>query len=478
LATPHDAPGSVRVRFAPSPTGHLHVGGFRTALFNWMFARHHNGAYLLRIEDTDVERSKDVYKKSIMASLEWADLLPDETETIQSDRHAQHQQIIEQLLAQGKAYRCYCTQEDVSVRCKKAVDENSDFFYSYDGFCRQYTQPLDKPYVVRFAMPDSNEPISFDDLIRGRITFERSYFDDFIIARSDGRPMYNFVVVADDAFMRITHVIRGEDHISNTPKQILLYKACGYTIPQFAHLPMILGPGGHRLSKRDGAIAVLDYQQQGYLPDAFENYLVRLGWSHGDQEIFSRSELVRYFNLADVGKKGSIFDVAKLDWVNSMYIRQKSAEDLLSYMDRYLQPLLDTQVQWPKESILHAITLYKERVKTVRELKEAIITVWRGPSILDKEIVQQNSNTDTAAHIAGLVDLLEKSEWTEPSLTPAIKNYVAQQGIKFVDLAKPVRVALTGSNAGPGISELLMLIGKQESIHRLTSFNTTLRACN
>ena len=302
----------VRVRFAPSPTGHLHIGGLRTALFNWLFARHNGGAYLLRIEDTDVSRDKAEYVDSIFGSFAWTGIMPDEQPVIQSTRIAEHQQVIEQLISQKKAYKCYCAPDDHVRRLQaRGIDT---LFVKYDSYCRiRSASPDDthKPYAVRFAIAVGRESVIFDDLIRGRVEIPIDQLDDFVLARSAGGPMYNFVVVVDDAFMRISHIIRAEEHLVNTPKQILLYEACNYPIPQFAHVPLILGPSGDKLSKRDGAVSVLEYRQAGYLPAALINYLARLGWAHGDQEIFSVDELVNCFSLEAIGKKGAIFDPQK-----------------------------------------------------------------------------------------------------------------------------------------------------------------------
>ena len=318
----------VHVRFAPSPTGHLHIGGLRTAIFNWLFARHNNGAFLVRIEDTDKERSKPEYEHSILESLSWMGITTDEPITIQSARDAEHKKLIEKLIDEGKAYKCYCSLEDLVARLGYQEHQK------YDGFCKTHT-PDDpsKPYVVRFAVPRDKPTISFNDLIRGTVTFDFDQFDDFIIARSDSAPTYNFVVVVDDEDMNITHVIRGEDHISNTPKQIMLYHALGYQLPIFAHIPLILGPAGNRLSKRDAATSVLQYKQAGYLPAAFFNYLVRLGVAHGDQEVFSKEELVSLFKVKEVGKKSTIFDIQKLTWLNGVYIRKASPTNLLLAID-------------------------------------------------------------------------------------------------------------------------------------------------
>ncbi|MDZ4149986.1 glutamate--tRNA ligase, partial [Methylicorpusculum sp.] len=300
----------IRVRFAPSPTGMLHIGNLRACLFNWLFARHGRGAFLVRIEDTDRERSKPEYVNAVLSSLRWMGIEPDEPLVFQSQRLAAYQEVLEQLIKTGKAYRCFCTPEEITARCKRsacsgdttflgmaekgslatALGEGEDLFVGYDGHCRNRVlteQDWEKPFVIRFALPVDKHEVSFDDRIRGRLSVSLDQFDDFIIARSqdkqgqNGWPVYNFVVTVDDAFMRITHVIRGEDHITNTFKQLMLYQACGYQPPVFVHLPLVLGPSGDKLSKRDGATAVPEYQRMGFLPDALFNYLVRLGWAHG-----------------------------------------------------------------------------------------------------------------------------------------------------------------------------------------------------
>jgi glutamyl-tRNA synthetase len=325
----------VRVRFAPSPTGHLHIGGLRTALFNWLFARHHGGAFLLRIEDTDVERSTKEYRDSILESFAWTELVHDEEIVTQSDRIEEHRKVADQLIANGKAYRCFCSPEEVASRYGHAAHE--DFFVKYDGHCRTrlaQADDNDRSHVVRFKLPTDRNEIVFQDLIKGPITIGLDQLDDFIILRSGGYPMYNFVVVVDDAYMGITHIIRGEEHIINTPKQILLYEACEYSVPFFLFFSLILGPSGDKLSKRDGATSVVEYRREGYIPHALLNYLARLGWSHGDQEIFSLSELIEYFSLDRVGNKGAIFDFEKLAWINGMYIREMDEQSLIDAIIR------------------------------------------------------------------------------------------------------------------------------------------------
>jgi glutamyl-tRNA synthetase len=351
---------AVRVRFAPSPTGHLHIGGLRTALFNWLFARHHGGAFLLRIEDTDLERSTQEYRDSILHSFAWTQLEHDEEIVTQSERIAEHQRVAQQLVDAGKAYRCFCSPEDLIARNKR--ETSGDFFVMYDGYCRdRAAQDGDdaKQHVIRFKLPAGRTEVSFDDLIKGTITISLDQMDDFIILRSGGFPMYNFVVVVDDAFMRITHIIRGEEHIVNTPKQILLNEACGYSIPRFGHLPLILGPSGDKLSKRDGATSVVEYRRDGYIPHALLNYLARLGWSHGDQEIFSLSELIEHFSLEHIGRTGAIFDFEKLAWVNSVYLKAMTQEEILDAIVRDVDSHFLTRFTWNVDKVKQVIGLYK-----------------------------------------------------------------------------------------------------------------------
>lgn len=453
----------VRVRFAPSPTGHLHIGSFRTALFNWLFARHNKGIFLVRIEDTDRERSQQEYVQSITQALDWVQLHPDEPVVVQSERLAEHERILEKLLKEGKAYKCFCTQQEI---VKRAGDSA---FISYDGLCRTADQNTQKPYVVRFKLPEITE-VSFDDLIRGTITIAADQLDDFIIARSDGRPMYNFVVVVDDNAMAITHVIRGEDHISNTPKQILLYQACGYTVPKFAHIPLILGPSGDRLSKRDGATSALAYKKMGYLPDALVNYLVRLGWSHGDQEVFSREQLIEFFTLDSVGKKGSIFDIDKLNWMNGVYMRERSAKELISYITSELDAdLIKTLSGWDSVQIERVVDLFKERVHTLVELMEAVKRLHDGPAQYGQADLEKWIEPQTKEYIGELIEVLKVHEDSSIDvLQDAVKALAKKLGIKLVKLAQPTRIALIGSSAGPGVFDMLAVVGAQQTIARLS----------
>jgi len=463
----------VRVRFAPSPTGHLHIGNLRTAIFNWLFARHHGGTFLIRLEDTDRERSQQEYADSIFDILNWVGITSDEPVIKQSDRFDHYSQLIQQLLDEGKAYSCFCTQQEVEARQRQQGLDPA--FSGYDGFCRERKitdEDLKKPHVIRFKIPRDVAEITFDDLIRGYITVETKQIDDFVIARSDGTPTYNFVVVIDDAAMRISHVIRGEDHISNTPKQILLYQAFGYEMPQFAHLPLILGPSGARLSKREAPVSVLEYRHNGFLPDALVNYLVRLGWSHGDQEIFTRQELIDYFTLDHVGKKGAIFDQEKLEWINGLYMREADSQQLLDTIITYVEPGFLTKIKgWSKEQIIVFIELYKQRAKTVRELADELVRLHDGPEAYDAAAVEKWTTPETAGHIEKLIELLEQQKiFSADELSVVVKSLCDQLSIKLVKLAQPIRIALTGSSASPGIFELMELLGREVVIERLSKF--------
>jgi len=456
---------SVRVRFAPSPTGYLHIGSLRTALFNWLFARHHGGSFLIRVEDTDTQRSTEEYTRAIFDSLSWVGLESDEPVVIQSEHVKEHTQLIDQLVQEGKAYRCYCSQDELVKRCG-AGGEN--FFIRYDRHClnRQDTPPEDTPFVVRFRIPEDRPQVAFDDLVYGSVSFDAEQLDDFIIARSDGTPIYNLVVVADDHAMGMTHVIRGEDHISNTPKQILLYEACGFDVPQFAHLPMILGPSGDRLSKRDGATSTYEYRQDGYLADGLLNYLARLGWSHGDQEIFTRQELADYFSLEHVGKKGAIFDPQKLAWVNGQHIRQSSEGQLLTLIARDVDPEIEQKLHgWSPRQVAEAIVLYKERVNTLVELVHELMLLHDGPAG-DQDTQWANEQTIACLRVVQQ-QLMVVEPWDGQTVAAVIKQAAKDAGMKFAQLAYPLRQALIGKGDGPGLSGLMMVVGRDATVQRI-----------
>jgi glutamyl-tRNA synthetase len=455
----------VRARFAPSPTGHLHIGGLRTALFNYLFAKNKKGTYLLRIEDTDFARSTEEFKKSILDSFAWIEIQPDEPVVIQSERLAEHNRIVKKLIEEKKAYFCYCSPDDLALRLGKGQE---DVFVRYDRYCfkKEFDKnDLQREHVVRFVMPENDlEIYSFDDLIRDTVTFEPEQFDDFIIVRSDGIPVYNFVVVIDDAFMKITHVIRGEEHIPNTPKQIALYKACGYQTPQFAHLPMILGPGGNKLSKRDGAKSVYEYKNEGYLPHALVNYLARLGWSHGDQEIFSKEELIQAFNLEHVGKKGAIFDPEKLNWMNGHYIRSSSA----SYLYHYIETALDSQFfsimnQWSSDVFEKAIELFKGRVFTLIQLMNSLSELYYGVTKEQLKGIEIPLTDSILTVLKKIQHTLHNELWT----TSLLKEVATENALRMIEITQPLRIALLGKSDGPGINDIIQIIGMKEGAKRL-----------
>ncbi len=468
----------VRVRFAPSPTGNMHIGGLRTALFNWLFARHSGGTFLVRIEDTDRERSEEKYIKALLDALLWVGIESDEAPLFQSQRQGSYHAVVNSLLQSGNAYRCFCTSEEVEARVKAAgVTEE---FYHYDNFCRNL--PLleneTRSYGIRFAIPENIKRVEVSDLIRGHVVFERDQLDDFIIFRSDGTPMYNFAVVVDDNYSEITHIIRGEEHLSNTPKQILLYKACGFTVPLFAHLPMILAPDGSKLSKRHGAVDVLSYRNEGYLPDALINYIVRLGWAHGDQELFTRSEMIASFSIEAVGKKAAIFDHLKLAWMNGVYLRDVSPEVIIQLM-----ALTDSANLFKKilnnnshETVVEALRLYQSRVKTLVELEQEITAFFEGPATYNPEDVAKWVTPGTTATL--LTTILQVIEPCQPfdalTVGTLIKSLCEQEGLKLVACAQPLRIALTGGASSPGVFELLALLQKEKSLARIKAFARSL----
>ncbi len=459
----------IKVRFAPSPTGNLHIGGMRTALFNCLFARHNNGEFVVRVEDTDLQRSKKEFVDAQVAALEWCGLKSDQPLVFQSERTEAYQEQLSKLLEQGSAYRCVCTPEAIETRIR--ATGNTDEYFGYDGHCKnaKIRQDSDQSFVIRFAVPDDVKTITIQDAIRGTVNFDRSQFDDFIIVRSDGSPTYNFVVVVDDAFMNITNVIRGDDHLTNTPKQVLLYQACGFKPPQFAHIPLILNTNGQRLSKRDGAVDVLEYKRMGYLPDALVNYSVRLGWAHGDQEIFTKDELIKYFTLEAVGKKSAVFDIQKLQWLNSVYLKALQSEACFEWLVTDVCPDLKTKLSsWSDAQRYKAVELYQERVKIGSELCTLLVTLHDGPSLYEVEDVKKWMSRQSRGYLDALTPKLEAiDEFTSQALSALIKAFCKEHDIKLVHVAQPLRIALTGGASSPGVFELLALLGKEESIKRI-----------
>lgn len=467
-----------RVRFAPSPTGTLHVGGMRTALFNLLFARHNGGTFVVRVEDTDRERSKKEHTKSQLEALEWCGIKSDEPLIFQSERTDTYQEVLQILLNQNKVYRCICSSEEIEERVRKSG--NKDEYFGYDGFCKNKAITVDcgKPFVLRFSIPDSISEIVIKDLIRGTVTFARNQLDDFIIARSDGSPTYNFVVVVDDNFQKITHIIRGEEHLGNAPKQILLAQACGFTPPYFAHIPLILSPSGGKLSKRDGSVDVLTYRKEGYLPTALVNYMVRLGWAHGDQELFTQDELIKYFSLEAVGKKGAVFDIQKLQWVNAQYIKALSPQTCKDWLVRDVDPhLLEKLVEWSDATLCKIIALYQERVKTGFELCDKLMLVYDGPLEYSKEDLKKWVTPATKDHLDTLLFKLEVvGDFSHEKISKITKEFCKKNNLKLVSIAQPLRIALTGGASSPGIFELLALVGKEESVSRIEALQEFLES--
>jgi glutamyl-tRNA synthetase len=469
---------SVRVRFAPSPTGHLHVGGARTALFNWLFARHHAGVFLLRIEDTDRDRSTDEAIRQILDAMGWLglDWDPEGPEDDgahrgyfrQTSRLEIYRTHAERLLAEGRAYRCYCTPEELDARREAAQARGETF--RYDGRCRDLPPRPGVPAALRLRIPDTGTTV-VPDLVHGDVTFDHATLDDWILVRSDGTPTYNFCVVVDDVTMKITHVIRGNDHLSNTPKQILCYEALGYPRPGFAHIPMILGPDRKRLSKRHGATSVLAFRDEGFLPEAMVNCFARLGWAHGDQEVFTRGELIRLFDLRQVGATPAIFDRTKLEWLNQVWMK-KLAEDPLErgHLAARLAPYVERLgiAAPPDEGLLATILNLGERTRTLVEMAEQGRFYFEAPSAYDPQAAGKLLTPEAVARMERLLRRLQGLEpWEAASLEAALRQLAAELGAKLVDLAQPVRLALTGRTASPPLFAMMADLGRDETLRRL-----------
>ncbi|MFQ5465731.1 MAG: glutamate--tRNA ligase [Thermodesulfobacteriota bacterium] len=456
---------TVRTRFAPSPTGHLHIGGARTALFNWLYARHNKGKFILRIEDTDVARSTEEYTRAILDGMEWLGLDWDEGPFYQSKRSEVYARYAGQLMDRGFAYRCYCTPEELEAKREAALKSKRPPMY--DRTCRSRTDQSDltgRPYALRFRVPDGST--MFKDEIKGVISYENSGIEDLIIVRSDGTPTYNFCVVVDDATMEITHCIRGDDHINNTPKQILMYKALGLTPPVFAHLPMILGADKTRLSKRHGATSVTAYREMGILPEALVNYLARLGWSHGDQEIFSMEELVEKFTLEAVGKSSGVFNPEKLIWLNQHYIKGSTDAELA---DMLLPFLKERGVDAAGDPRLRAIAAsLRERAKTLAEMADSSVYFFTDAVTYDEKAAAKFLTQEKAEILDSLRQRLSGLEtFTEEAVEGVFAAILEETGLGLGKVAQPVRVALTGGTVSPGIHELITAMGREMVTRRL-----------
>src|SRR5215470_7729734 len=459
---------TVRVRFAPSPTGSFHVGGARTALFNWAFARHHQGVFILRIEDTDRSRSTAEHIDQIVAAMRWLGLDWDEGPPTpgyrQTERFDIYHAHAERLLAEGRAYRCRCTPETLDVLREAARARKEQF--RYPGTCRDVDVPASEPHALRLRVPPDGQT-TVEDAILGRVAFDNTVLDDWILVRTDGTPTYNFCVVVDDVTMKITHVIRGNDHLSNTPKQVLCYQALGYPLPVFAHIPMILAADKTRLSKRHGATSVLAFRDMGFLPEAMLNYLARLGWSHGDQEIFSREDLIQHFDLAHVGSADAVFDLEKFHWVNHQWIKtlpaERVASDLVPFLERAGLPA-PRDLDW----LARVVTTMKERARTLVEMAEQARFYLRAPTAYEPQATAKFWKEHAAERYALLIKKMEAQEAMDPPALEALYRFMAADlGLKLVDLAQLTRIALTGKTASPPIFEVVSILGKAETLARL-----------
>ena len=453
----------VRTRFPPSPTGYLHIGGARTALFNWLFARHHKGKFILRIEDTDVSRSSKEAIEGILEGLKWLGIDWDEGPYFQSQRINIYEEYADRLLSNGKAYWCHCTQEDLEERRKLAMARGQK--PKYNGRCRDLNLEPSKNAVIRFRSPLSGKTV-VEDLIKGAVSFDNVELDDLIILRSDGYPTYNFAVLIDDITMRITHVIRGDDHLNNTPRQILIYEALGYPTPQFAHVPMILGPDKTRLSKRHGATSLLGYKEMGYVPQAMTNYLVRLGWSYGDQEIFSTGEMIEKFSLENVGKSSGIFNPEKLLWLNSHYIKEEGpdrlAKELAPFLEERGYPVKDM------EYVAKAAVTLQKRSKTMAEMARSAEFYFKEHVVFEEKAARKYLKPEMCEVFRTLIsEFSGLIPFDKVTVEKIFRDIQTRTNLSMTAFAQPVRVALTGTTVSPGLFEVMEVLGKERIIHRL-----------
>jgi len=467
--------GTPRVRFAPSPTGYLHIGGARTALFNWLYARHYDGVFVLRIEDTDLERSSEEMVRAITDGLSWLGLDWDEGPLFQSERIEEYAATAHRLLEEGKAYRCFCAPEVLEAERNTAREKGED--WSYDGRCRQIGDEesetkaeTGEPFAVRFAIPH-DETVTFHDHVYGEIRIEGEQIEDFVLLRSDGQPTYQLACVVDDAWMRITHVIRGADHLSNVPKQILLYRALDVTVPEFAHLPLILGPDKKRLSKRHGATAVGEYSEKGYLPEAVVNFLSLLGWSpKDDREFLRREELVELFTLEAVNKKPAVFDETKLEWLNGQYMIALPSDELISGTRSAFEEAGYDLSEADDSYMGRVVDLLKERARLFPEFTAKGGYFFQAPEEYDPEAVAKRWKKPQEVILR-----LEKAgarfgrleTWTEEAIEEVVRNLAEEEEVGAGKYIHTIRVAVSGIHTGPGLFELLELLGQDEVIHRL-----------
>ncbi len=458
----------IRVRFAPSPTGFLHIGGVRTALFNWLFARHTGGTFVLRIEDTDKDRSTDEAIQVIMDGMKWTGLDWDEGPIRQTDRLELYREKAMDLFKRGLAYWCVCTPEELEARRKEAQAKGESI--KYDGRCRNrgISEPTE-PAALRFSAPQEGQTV-VQDLIKGKVVFENTVMDDLIILRSNGYATYNFSVVVDDGLMNISHVIRGDDHVNNTPRQVPLFEALGLPVPQFAHLPMILGADKTRLSKRHGATSVLAYKEMGYLPEALVNYLVRLGWSHGDQEIFSIKEMVEHFDFKHVQSSAAVFNPEKLKWVNAQYIRNKEPQEVAEALTPFLQAAGsdDAAIARIPGGVEALIPPLRERSETLLDFVEGAVPYLVESMEMDEAAASKHLKAAIAPCLQEFADLIEaESDFSKETLERLLHGLIERQELKMGKIAQPLRVALTGRTVSPGIYEVMALLGKDRTLRRI-----------
>ena len=454
---------NIKTRFAPSPTGYLHVGGARTALFSWLYARRHGGQFVLRIEDTDLERSTQDSVNAILDAMAWLGLDYDEGPHYQTQRFERYHEVIDQLIADGKAYRCTCTRERLDLLRAEQMENKQK--PRYDGHCRDRNIDPAQPHVIRFRNPAEGEVV-IDDLIRDKIVVSNGELDDLIIRRTDGSPTYNLSVVVDDHDMGITHVVRGDDHINNTPRQINMFEALGWPVPAFGHLPMILGDDGARLSKRHGAVSVMQYKEDGFLPEALLNYLVRLGWSHGDQEIFSRDQMIELFDLGAVNRAPSAFNTEKLIWINQQYIKEADLGRLSELVGEFLEADgFDTSSGAPLGEVIDA---QRERAGTLVELAELCRFYYQdfsdfnpGPAKKAFKAGADEARSAVRAKIADVVD------WQREAIHRCIAETVDELGVGFGKVAMPLRVAVTGGAPSPDLDLTVYLVGKAATLRRI-----------
>lgn len=455
---------TIRTRFAPSPTGYLHVGGAHTALFSWLYARRHGGTFVLRVEDTDLERSTAESVNAILEGMTWLGLSYDEGPFFQTKRFDRYGAVIGQLLAEGKAYRCYCSRERLEALREEQMARKIK--PRYDGLCKtRRDQPEDEPYVIRFRNPVGGEVV-VDDLVQGRIVFRNDEMDDLIIARSDGTPTYNLTVVVDDLDMAITHVIRGADHINNTPRQINIIEALGGTAPLYGHLPLILGPDGEKLSKRHGTVSVMQFRADGLLPEALLNYLVRLGWSHGDQEIFTIDEMTQLFDISNVNRANAAFNRDKLLWLNQHHITNADPAYIAHQLSWHLGNLGIDPAQGP--DLVEVVKAQQGRAKTLVEMAEISAFIYRDFDEFEPQAAKKHLRPVALAPLSKMREALAGlPDWQAEVLHDCVNAVAESLGLNMGKVAQPLRVAVVGRAASPGIDVTLWLVGKEATLRRL-----------